>query len=126
MTVVLDASVIIAVMRSEPGADMALAAVNEGYVSAVNFQEILVKGLHLKIDHFETQRLLNRLHLEIVPHTENQARQAAMLWPSTSEYGLSLGDRSCLALALDRKLPVLTSDRAWAQLDIGVDIRLIR
>jgi PIN domain nuclease of toxin-antitoxin system len=40
--------------------------------------------------------------------------------------GLSFGDRACLALALIHGLPVLTADRAWAKVDVGVEVRLIR
>ena len=60
--------------------------------------------------------------------TENksQAYIAASLRPATRAKGLSLGDRACLALAIERGVPALTADRAWMELDVGVDVRLIR
>jgi PIN domain nuclease of toxin-antitoxin system len=39
---------------------------------------------------------------------------------------LSLADRACLALAERERLPVLTADRHWGSLDLGIDVRLIR
>jgi PIN domain nuclease of toxin-antitoxin system len=41
-------------------------------------------------------------------------------------HGLSTGDRACLALALDERIPALTADRAWSKIDVGVEIRTLR
>ncbi|MBA2515401.1 MAG: hypothetical protein H0V26_13925 [Solirubrobacterales bacterium] len=40
--------------------------------------------------------------------------------------GLSLADRCCLALAHRLGLPILTANRAWATIDVGVEVQLIR
>lgn len=64
--------------------------------------------------------------LNIEPFSESQAETAARLWLETRKYGLSLADRACLALALEKSLPVLTADRAWQQLQLEVDIRVVR
>jgi PIN domain nuclease of toxin-antitoxin system len=46
----------------------------------------------------------------------------------TKPYGLSLGDRYCLALGKLLNVPVYTADRVWKELEsqIGVTIKLIR
>ena len=46
----------------------------------------------------------------------------------TRRFGLSLGDRMCLALAARERLPAMTSDRLWAQAGplVDVEVRLIR
>jgi ribonuclease VapC len=44
----------------------------------------------------------------------------------TRQFGLSLGDRACLALGLSQKLSVLTTDRAWLFVDIEIPVKLIR
>ncbi len=56
------------------------------------------------------------------------ALAAARVWPATKRFGLSLGDRLCLALACREGMPVLTTDRAWKDVGpvLGIDIRLIR
>ena len=54
------------------------------------------------------------------------ACMAAALRPTTKKLGLSLGDRSCLALGLARRGTVVTDEKAWAKLKIGVKIDLIR
>ncbi len=40
--------------------------------------------------------------------------------------GLSLGDRACLALARRLGLPVLSADRTWLKVDVGVAVEFIR
>jgi ribonuclease VapC len=37
-----------------------------------------------------------------------------------------LGDRACLALGLHLGRPVITADRVWASLNLGVEIVVIR
>ena len=54
------------------------------------------------------------------------AVDAGLLREQTREQGLSLGDRACLALGIRENVPVLTADRAWAQLDLDVSVRLVR
>jgi ribonuclease VapC len=49
---------------------------------------------------------------------------AALLLPTTP-WGLSLGDRACLALARLRDLPAVTADRAWAKLDLGIRVEVV-
>ncbi|WP_017747743.1 hypothetical protein [Scytonema hofmannii] len=48
------------------------------------------------------------------------------LYQQTRQFGLSLGNRSCLALAIARNLPVLTADTAWTNLSLSVEIQTIR
>jgi hypothetical protein len=47
---------------------------------------------------------------------------------ATRPFGLSLGDRLCLALAIREKPPALTADKAWADVAplIGATVKLIR
>jgi ribonuclease VapC len=40
--------------------------------------------------------------------------------------GLSLGDRACLALAVNRNAEVFTADKVWEGLDVPVTIHMIR
>ena len=51
---------------------------------------------------------------------------AAELIHVTQPYGLSLGDRACLALAIERKAKVYTADRCWKNLSLGIEVEVIR
>ena len=68
------------------------------------------------------------LLLETPPElfTADQAKIAGSLIATTEKYGLSLGDRSCLALAIALKAPVYTTEQAWKNLKVGVSIHVIR
>jgi PIN domain nuclease of toxin-antitoxin system len=58
--------------------------------------------------------------------TDEQAKIAGSLIARTSAFGLSLGDRACLALGIALKAPVYTADRSWKNLKLGVRIHLVR
>ena len=55
---------------------------------------------------------------EIVDFSGDLALDAARLRPLGKQYGLSLGDRACLALAAKLKMPAVTADREWSKLKI--------
>ncbi len=69
---------------------------------------------------------LNALELVPVPFSESQAAAAAAFRDQTRRCGLSLGDRTCLALAIEFALPVVTADRAWSQIDVSVAVVITR
>lgn len=56
----------------------------------------------------------------------DHAESAAELWPRTRAAGLSLADRACLALARHHGVPALTADRAWCDVDAGVEVLIVR
>lgn len=45
---------------------------------------------------------------------------------TTKEFGLSLGDRACLALAGIKNLPVVTADKQWDKLKTDFKIIQLR
>ena len=56
---------------------------------------------------------LAQTKVDIVPFSEPQPRFDGQLRPQTRPHGLSLGDRACLARALERGLAAVTADAAW-------------
>lgn len=73
------------------------------------------------------QRIIRRsLGIEVRSFDENAAWHASKLRGVTRSRGLSIGDRACLALALEEGLPALTTDRAWSELAVGVPVRTLR
>ncbi len=124
---VLDASAILAFLRKEPGRETVAPLLSEATISANNLAEVSSRLLDHGLRADEVQALIERLSLPVHSVDEAMAFEIGALRPLTRARGLSLGDRSCLALALKLGLPAVTADRAWAELTItGLDIRLIR
>jgi len=126
MSVVLDASALLAFLHNEPGGEQVSSVLDGAWVSAVNWSEVLQKSLQRKVDIDGMQQEFTEVGVVFEAFTARQAEIAARLWANSRIHGLSLADRACLALALDKRQPVLTADRTWGKLDLDVEIRLLR
>lgn len=122
--VLLDASAVLAVLQDEPGADEVWERLPGAGLSAVNAAEVAAKLVDCGAAPEEASEVLGRLGAEIL------AFEVADIEPSARmrqiSRSLSLGDRACLALASRLGLPAVTADRAWSDLETGVEVQLIR
>ncbi len=134
MTVVFDATALIAILRGERGADeAAVAGLDGGAVTAVNFAEArdsLVRSLPEMSDvGAAVDRFVDR-GLSILSCDRSLAVRAATL---RSEHyrrrgrAVSLADCFAIAAAEDRGVPLVTSDRDQATVAraVGVEVRAI-
>ena len=126
MTVVLDASALLAYLKDEPGNEMVDRALSESVISSVNWAEVVQKSIAAEVDLDGMLEELEALGLRVEPFIAEDAELTGRLWTQTKQIGLSLGDRACLSLGLRLKVPVLTSDRAWGSLKLSLDIQIIR
>jgi PIN domain nuclease of toxin-antitoxin system len=126
MKVVLDASAVLALILREPGADRVQADIDAAAASTVNMAEVFARCQDRGLDPARIGDICIDMGLETLPFTAAHALMAGQLRISTRALGLSLGDRACLATAMLAKKPVLTADRAWLQLDLGLEIVAIR
>ena len=123
---VLDASALLAMILGEPGADSVWERRRGALLSAVNYAEVLSRLVRHGKKLEETQARLGRLELDLVSFDGSHAAVTASLVRGGKPFGLSLGDRACLGLGLLRGLPVLTAERGWAKLELGITVELIR
>ncbi len=98
----------------------------EAAISAANWAEVVEKAITANVDVSRLRGSFEALGASVVPVDAEQAEYAACLRERTRSHGLSLADRICFALAADLGAPVLTADRAWKDIDLGVEVRLIR
>ncbi len=123
---VLDSSAILAVIFSEPGDEVVLPLLKGGLLSTVNSAEVHTRLVSRGIDADFAWRRVIAFGCEISYFDDVQARLAGELVLQTRPFGLSLGDRACLALAIQRKAAVYTTDAAWKNLNLGIEINVIR
>lgn len=95
-------------------------------ISAVNWSEVIHKSLSRHLDVAGLREDLEALGLRVADFTAESAEATARLGSVAAPPGLSLGDRTCLALAGALGVPALTSDTAWARLDLDIEVQIIR
>ena len=126
MSAVLDASALLAYLQREPGAGSVRAVLGSAIMSTVNWTEVVQKAAGSQSEAAELLGDLESLGLVLAPFSASQASIAGSLREPTLELGLSLGDRACLALAIENGETILTADRIWERLSLGVGIEVIR
>ncbi len=125
-SIVFDASVILAHINNEPGSEGADALFGDALISAVNVAEVAGKLVERGASLPLVRAALSRYGLQVAAFDGELAERTGALRLKTKSLGLSLGDRACLALAEREALPVLTADKAWKQLNLPIEVRLLR
>ena len=126
---IYDTSAVMAYLNEEQGGELVSAALlRPGFMSDVNFAELVTKLSDSGMPEDEIRDTLGPLNFANVQFGSEAAYVAGLLRPPTKAAGLSLGDRACLALGILKGLPVLTSDQAWRRvpIEIPVEIEFIR
>lgn len=126
--IVIDASAILAAILGEAGGDTVFDKLEDATVSTVNVAEVYTYAAINDLPSDAIDAFFADTGIEIAPFDQQQAVTAGQLASIMRKAGLSLGDRSCLALAKLRGLEVLTADRAWEQIAdaAGLTITLLR
>lgn len=122
----MDASALLAAMLQERGAQHVQDRLVDARIGAVNLSEVVAKLQERGVPDDVVEESLAELNLIIVPFDAEQAVMAGKLRRDTRAAGLSLGDRACLALAVMLGAIAITTDSAWRNLTLPVEIELAR
>jgi ribonuclease VapC len=125
-SVVLDASALLAFIHREAGSDTVLSRLSGSIMSAVNYAEVLKKLVERGASVEAARQQVDYLPVTIRSFDDVQAFKTAAIWPVTREFGLSLGDRACLALGLIEGATVFTADTQMAATNLPVKVKLFR
>ena len=129
MRVILDASAILAYLLQEPGGESVAEAIDSGAgLGTANLAEVMTRLVRDGVAVDTARQVLSALPVTLFDLDADLALRAGALVPATRKFGLSLGDRLCLALAIRENVPAVTADTAWAEVAplIGATVQLIR
>lgn len=116
----------LALILDEHGAEAVEQLSEDSALSAVNWAEVWQVACAAGVRVDELRSRVEEYGVSIVPFNLDDAERTGDLHRGTRAKGLSLADRACLALAARLGVPAVTADRAWSDLDVGVEIVCIR
>jgi len=92
----------------------------------VNFSEVISVLLRDGMEENMARKLVQNNIKELLNSSEDEAALAANIRVKNKEYGISTGDSFCLAAAKIRRCPVITADRIWSKLSLGIETIFVR
>lgn len=125
MTVVLDSSALLALLKREPGFERVRDTIPQGIVSPIILAECLGKAARYGFDLDLTETRLMATGLRVSEVETADIRLVARLH-ARRDRDISLADRFCLALAMRLNAPLITGDRPRRDLGLPVELRFIR
>lgn len=125
--IVFDASALIALFAKEKGYELIKSHMKDAVISSVNIAEVYKYCIEVQnLTKDETQTLIKLADIKIIDFDDEQALITAEIVNKTKQYGLSLADRACIALAIIKNTSIVTCDRIWQKVDIGVEFIMAR
>lgn len=119
----LDTSAVIALLNKEDGYREVENIFGNSSISSVNLSElvsVLVRSGVKEID-----EIITNLVPDVIEFSEKIAIEAGKLSKITKDYGLSLGDRACIATGIYYGMTIYTSDKIWIDIDDKISKKIV-
>ena len=125
--VLFDASALLTVIQEEEGVGKLEEVIPIASISSVNLSEVISVLARSGMPRDIITTTIKSSVTEVIPFLQEEAEFAGHLINDTKKFGLSFGDRACIATGLIHKLEIYTTDQAWGRLKLnGLKITLAR
>ncbi|WP_375319182.1 type II toxin-antitoxin system VapC family toxin [Candidatus Tisiphia endosymbiont of Oplodontha viridula] len=121
----LDTSAIIALLKKESGYKILEDVIAASSISSVNLSELVSVLIRSNIAENEIDVIITDIVPEIIPFCENICIKTGKLSRLTKDYGLSLGDRACIATGCYYNMEIYTADKIWLKVADNITARII-
>lgn len=122
---VADASAILAFVQGVKGEARVAAARERCIVATINLIEAYSKLVRKDMSPEDVRLILRQSFPKTFPVDRELAESSALLHASSRDLGFSYGDCVCLALGMQTRAIVLTTDKRWTELKLDVKVELI-
>lgn len=125
--IAFDSSVLIALFAKESGYEIVKQHLKKAIISSVNVAEVYKYCIESqKLTEDECRSLIQLSGIKVIDFCAKQALITTKIIEKTKPFGLSLGDRACFALAMCKNVPILTCDKIWKKVDLGLNVLIAR
>lgn len=125
--IVFDSSALIMLFAKEPGYEFVRQNMKHAIISSINIAEVYKYCMEVQnLTEDDCKELIELSGIKIIDFCERQALITAKIVKETRQYGLSLGDRGCIALAMLKSCAVLTCDKIWQKVKLDVEFIMAR
>ncbi len=113
---IIDTSAFMAFFYKEEGWETVTEYMPKSVMSAVNLSEVIKIFVEYEnLTRIESLEYTNKVLEKIISFDEEQACLAGEMISISKQYGLSLGDRACIAAGIHTGFPIVTADKVWKE-----------
>jgi PIN domain nuclease of toxin-antitoxin system len=125
--VLFDSSALLTLIQQENGFEELEDVVANAVISSVNLSEVISVLSRSGVPSDKLEEIINSSITVVIPFLRDEAMLSGELINQTKNFGLSLGDRACIATGILYNLKVYSTDQIWSKLDLkGFNLVLVR